>query len=191
MGEVISLRVQSLGAQAAKVARQIGTPCSCDPILRRPQRRPRREACDPRERQIRTRSKEQLDFNAPNQRGLLFVVRHESAGTHFVGDENFGPSDWHECKPRGEDQGATEHAGSPPKLRISPARVAGPCRPARQGRRTAGTSIAPCASKPMRSKSVLISGPRMIVAAAALFVDHYAKLLSNGPLQVAGLSTSI
>jgi hypothetical protein len=70
MGEVISLRTQSLGVQASKVVRQIGTPCSSDPIVRRPQRRPRREACDPRERQSQTRNKEQLDLTGPNQRGF-------------------------------------------------------------------------------------------------------------------------
>ena len=36
MGQAISLRVQSLRAQARKVVKQIETPCSPDPILRRP-----------------------------------------------------------------------------------------------------------------------------------------------------------
>ena len=35
MGQAISLRVQSLRAQARKVVKQIETPCSPDPILRR------------------------------------------------------------------------------------------------------------------------------------------------------------
>ena len=55
MGEAIPLRVQSLQAQAGKVVEQIGTSCSPDPIMRRPQRRPRREARDPRKRHSRTK----------------------------------------------------------------------------------------------------------------------------------------
>ena len=60
-----------------KVVRQIGTPCSSEPIMRRPMRRPRREASSPRNRdKIPTRTawneekQEQLDFKGPNQRSL-------------------------------------------------------------------------------------------------------------------------
>ena len=50
MGKAISLRVLSLRAQAGKVVKQIETFCSSDPIMRRPLRRPRREASNPQER---------------------------------------------------------------------------------------------------------------------------------------------
>jgi len=49
MGKAIPLRVSILPAGARKVVKQIGTPRSPDPIMRRPPRRPRREASDPRE----------------------------------------------------------------------------------------------------------------------------------------------
>ncbi len=71
MGEAISLRVQSLRASARKVVGQIETPCSPDPIMRRP--------CADREEKrvtrgsdmIRTRTdQEQLDLPDPNQRRL-------------------------------------------------------------------------------------------------------------------------
>ena len=72
MGEAISLRVLNLRANARKVVKQIETPRSPDPIMRRP--------CADREEKrvtrgsdiIRTRrQQEQLDLNDPNQRGLL------------------------------------------------------------------------------------------------------------------------
>jgi hypothetical protein len=47
-GEAISLRVPNLPAKPGKVVKQIETPCSPDPIMRRPKRRPRGEASDPR-----------------------------------------------------------------------------------------------------------------------------------------------
>jgi len=50
MGKAISLRVWSQRARAPKVVTQIGTPRSSDPIMRRPTRRPRREARNQRER---------------------------------------------------------------------------------------------------------------------------------------------
>lgn len=50
MGKASSLRVLSLRAQAGKVVKQIETSCSSDPIMRRPVRRPRREASNLRER---------------------------------------------------------------------------------------------------------------------------------------------
>ena len=71
MGEAISLRVQSLRVQARKVVNQIETPCSPDPIMRRP--------CADREEKRVTRGsdqsgmrtdQEQLDLTNPNQRGL-------------------------------------------------------------------------------------------------------------------------
>ena len=49
MGEAIPLRTRSQqGSNAPKVVKQIGTPRSPDPIMRRPARRPRREASNPR-----------------------------------------------------------------------------------------------------------------------------------------------
>jgi hypothetical protein len=66
MGQAISLRVQSLRAQARKVVKQIETPCSPDPILRRPcadreEKRVTRESDT-----IRKRSdQEQLDPKTP------------------------------------------------------------------------------------------------------------------------------
>ena len=74
MGKAISLRVRSQRAQAPKVVKQIGTPRSSDPIMRRPTRRPRREARNSRERDTsrwQGKKQEQLDFTNPNQRGLL------------------------------------------------------------------------------------------------------------------------
>jgi hypothetical protein len=70
MGEAISLRVQSLRASARKVVGQIETPCSPDPIMRRP--------CADREEKRVTHgsdksgwtNQEQLDPTDPNQRGL-------------------------------------------------------------------------------------------------------------------------
>ena len=72
MGEAISLRVPNLQANARKVVRQIETPRSPDPIMRRP--------CADREEKRVTRGsdisgqdseQEQLDLNDPNQRSLL------------------------------------------------------------------------------------------------------------------------
>jgi hypothetical protein len=75
MGQVISLRVLSLRAQAPKVAKQIETPCSPDPIMRRScaDRGEKRvtHGCDT----MQTEShQEQLDVKDPNQRGLLESV---------------------------------------------------------------------------------------------------------------------
>jgi hypothetical protein len=70
MGQAISLRVQSLRAQARKVVKQIETPCSPDPILRRPcadreEKRVTRESDT-----IRKRSdQEQLDPKTPIREG--------------------------------------------------------------------------------------------------------------------------
>ena len=74
MGEAIPLSVQNQGARAPKVVKQIGTSRSSDPIMRRPMRRPRREASSPRERDqppTRKKKQEQLDFKHPNQRRHL------------------------------------------------------------------------------------------------------------------------
>ena len=68
MGKAISLRVRSLKARACKVVKQIETPRSPDPIMRRPR-------VDREEKRV-TRAneteepKEQLDLTDPNQRGL-------------------------------------------------------------------------------------------------------------------------
>ena len=76
MGKVISLRVQSLRASARKVVGQIETPCSPDPIMRRP--------CADREEKrvtrgsamIRTRTNQkQLDLAGPNQKGVVSCPR--------------------------------------------------------------------------------------------------------------------
>ena len=69
MGEAISLRVQSLRASARKVVGQIETPCSPDPMMRRPcadreEKRVTRGSAHP------ARKQEQLDLDGPNQRGL-------------------------------------------------------------------------------------------------------------------------
>ncbi len=68
MGKAISLRVQSLRAQARKVVKQIETPRSPDPIMRRPCADREEKRATREERDGKTR-KEHLDYNHPNQRG--------------------------------------------------------------------------------------------------------------------------
>lgn len=82
MGQAISLRVSSLGgSKPAKVVKQIETPRSPDPIMRRPrkaagadreEKRVTRGRCDPEER--RRDQQEQLDLNDPNQRRLSVIL---------------------------------------------------------------------------------------------------------------------
>ena len=72
MGQAISVRVQSLRAQARKVVKQIETPGSPDPIMRR-LRADREEKRVTRgiDRYRTKHQQEQLDPTNPNQRGLL------------------------------------------------------------------------------------------------------------------------
>ena len=82
MGQAISLRASSLRTKARKVVKQIETPRSPDPIMRRP--------CADREEKRVTRGseasdqgdQEQLDLNDPNQRRLLEIG---DTGTRFSG----------------------------------------------------------------------------------------------------------
>ena len=77
MSEAISLRVPNLPATARKVVKQIETPRSPDPIMRRP-RADREEKRGPAgttdsETDSETMTdQEQIDLNDPNQRGLLY-----------------------------------------------------------------------------------------------------------------------
>jgi hypothetical protein len=72
MSEAISLRVPNLQATARKVVKQIETPRSPDPIMRRPRadREEKRGPAGTTDSETMT-DQEQLDLNDPNQRGLL------------------------------------------------------------------------------------------------------------------------
>ena len=72
MSEAISLRVPNLQATARKVVKQIETPRSPDPIMRRPRadREEKRGPAGTTNSETMT-DQEQLDLNDPNQRGLL------------------------------------------------------------------------------------------------------------------------
>ena len=79
MSEAISLRVPNLQATARKVVKQIETPRSPDPIMRRPcaDREEKRGPAGTADSETMT-DQEQLDLNDPNQRGLLdLAVRDE------------------------------------------------------------------------------------------------------------------
>ena len=71
MSEAISLRVPNLQATARKVVKQIETPRSPDPIMRRPRadREEKRGPAGTTDSETMT-DQEQLDLNDPNQRGL-------------------------------------------------------------------------------------------------------------------------
>ena len=73
MSEAISLRVPNLQATARKVVKQIETPRSPDPIMRRPRadREEKRGPAGTTDSETMT-DQEQLDLNDPNQRGLLY-----------------------------------------------------------------------------------------------------------------------
>ena len=79
MGKVISLRVQNLRASARKVVGQIETPCSPDPIMRRPcaDREEKRVTRGSDMIQTRTNQK-QLDLADPNQRRALRTIVRKS-----------------------------------------------------------------------------------------------------------------
>ena len=72
MGEAISLRVPNRSASADQVVKQIQTPRSPDPIMRRPRadREEKRETHGRDDSRPKEKSKEQLDPINPNQRGL-------------------------------------------------------------------------------------------------------------------------
>jgi hypothetical protein len=74
MSEAISLRVPNLQATARKVVKQIETPRSPDPIMRRPRadREEKRGPAGTTDSETMT-DQEQLDLNDPNQRGLLDI----------------------------------------------------------------------------------------------------------------------
>ena len=76
MSEAISLRVPNLQATARKVVKQIETPRSPDPIMRRPRadREEKRGPAGTTDSETMT-DQEQLDLNDPNQRGLLDLHR--------------------------------------------------------------------------------------------------------------------
>ncbi len=89
MGKAISLRVLSLRAQAGKVVKQIETFCSSDPIMRRPLRRPRREASNPRERKppfAEAKSRSSLTLTTPIREDSETMRRFEHPAATQVAD---------------------------------------------------------------------------------------------------------
>ena len=78
MGVAIPLRVSTATTRVADAVKQIGTPCSPDPIMRRPGAdREEKRVTHGRDERRRTGSNtEQLDPGDPNQRrGLLEPAR--------------------------------------------------------------------------------------------------------------------
>ena len=76
-GKAISLRVQSLTAQAFKVVKQIETPYLPDPIMRLPEKplgadreEKRVTHGNEQDRSAKRTQQEKLDLNDPNQRRL-------------------------------------------------------------------------------------------------------------------------